>query len=175
MGISCEQRKLRGKIKFASISPIKRWVNPTSHNTVCAALHIQVQNYSIPISCFQCYVGINPVLFGDVSRKAGTRKRTNWSMDRLGDKGSFSTAGIQARCNSTLHYLWVMEGSSSLHIALCRVPFLPCLVSRQDLIGQEKQPCITQLRHFAQLAPEVKLGVTMGHHSRAGAHLDFHL
>lgn len=58
-------------------------------------------------------------------------------------------------------------------IALCRVPFLPLLVSRQDLIEQEKQPCITQLRCFALLAPEVKLGVSIGHQSRA--HLDFHL
>lgn len=64
------------------------------HNAVSAALHIQMQNYSIPISCLHCYVGTNPVLSGDVSRKEGIRKRTNWSVDKLGQKGSFPTAGI---------------------------------------------------------------------------------
>lgn len=86
MGISCEQRQLKGKIKFVSTSYVKSHINPTSHKSTQQALFYTSKCKIIQLlsaastaknATNQCYLGIHQ------RRKAPGKK---WSMHRSEQK-----------------------------------------------------------------------------------------
>lgn len=94
MGISCEERQLKGKIKFVSNSYVKSHINPTSHKSTQQALFYTskckiIQSLSAASTAkyatTRCYLGIHQ------RRKAPGKKG---SMHRSEQKWSFPIADI---------------------------------------------------------------------------------
>lgn len=76
MGISCEQRQLKGKIKFVSTSYVKSHINPTSHKSTQQALFYTSKCKIIQLlSAASTAKNARPVLSGDTSKKESTRKK----------------------------------------------------------------------------------------------------